>query len=670
MNGTSVLFGQVLAVISIVVAGTWGATQWTAAHLGYQLRLGPPWFDCLGIPVYHPWRLFEWWYWYDAYAPRLFLKGGGIAAASGVTAAAVAIGMSVWRARQSRLVTTYGSARWADARDIRKASLDKPAGVLLGLHDGQYLRHEGPEHVLTFAPTRSGKGVGLVIPTLLTWPASAVIHDIKGENWQITAGWRARFSHCLLFNPTDARSAAYNPLLEVRRGAHEVRDVQNIADILVDPEGALERRNHWEKTSHALLVGAILHVLYAGEDKTLRGVANFLSDPACPFELTLHRMMTTKHLANGQGGAPHPVVASAAREVLNKSDNERSGVLSTAMSFLGLYRDPTVAEVTARCDWRIADLIASEHPVSLYLVVPPSDISRTKPLIRLILNQIGRRLTESLDGSDGIARRHKLLLMLDEFPALGRLDFFESALAFMAGYGIRSFLIAQSLNQIDKAYGQNHSILDNCHVRVTFATNDERTAKRISETLGTATELRAQRNYAGHRLAPWLGHLMVSRQETARPLLTPGEVMQLPPDEAVVMVSSLPPIKAKKLRYYTDANFKRRVLSPPVLSAGGYTDVPPSRPDDWSGLAIPAVATASVSASSGSEEGMADDGGPRRQPELAEVTAHVTELESHATDLALLDDDDLPLPMPAQLDPRLQRSARMAALDPDDGIAL
>lgn len=112
------------------------------------------------------------------------------------------------------------------------------------------------------------------------------------------------------------------------------------------------------------------------------------------------------------------------------------------MSFLGLYRDPTVAEVTSRCDWRIGDLIAAEYPVSLYLVVPPSDISRTKPLIRLILNQIGRRLTESLDGSDGIERRHKLLLMLDEFPALGRLDFFETALAFMAGYGIRSFLIA------------------------------------------------------------------------------------------------------------------------------------------------------------------------------------------------------------------------------------
>jgi type IV secretion system protein VirD4 len=668
MQGTNVLFGQIAVVFGIVIAGVWGATQWTAAAFGYQLRLGSPWFDFFGTPVYYPWRLFEWWFFFGAYAPEVFDTGGAIAGASGMVAVVVAIAMSVWRSRQARLVTTYGSARWANAQDMRRAGLTQPAGVFLGQHDGQYLRHEGPEHVLTFAPTRSGKGVGLVVPTLLSWPASAVIHDIKGENWQVTAGWRSRFSHCLLFNPTDAKSAAYNPLLEVRRGAHEVRDVQNIADILVDPEGALERRNHWEKTSHALLVGAILHVLYAGEDKTLRGVANFLSDPVSPFELTLHRMMTTSHLGDG----PHPVVASAAREVLNKSDNERSGVLSTAMSFLGLYRDPTVAEVTSRCDWRIADLIAAEHPVSLYLVVPPSDISRTKPLIRLILNQIGRRLTESLDGFDGIERRHKLLLMLDEFPALGRLDFFETALAFMAGYGIRSFLIAQSLNQIDKAYGQNHSILDNCHVRVTFATNDERTAKRISETLGTATELRAQRNYAGHRLAPWLGHLMVSRQETARPLLTPGEVMQLPPDEAVVMASSVAPIKAKKLRYYADANFKRRVLPPPALAGGQYADAPPLRPDDWSGLAIPPTPAVPGTVSADDLGSLAAaDGGPRRQPELSETVAYDPEFAAPVADLGLLDDDDdLPLPLPRQLDPAMQRTARLASLDPNDGIEL
>ncbi|EIU4991660.1 TPA: conjugal transfer protein TraG [Pseudomonas aeruginosa] len=663
MHATTVLYGQVLVVLAITISGVWSATQWTAAALGYQARLGAPWFELLGTPVYHPWRLFEWWFVFDAYAPDVFNVGGSIAACSSLLALVVAIGMAIWRARQARRVTTYGSARWADADEVGKAGLTQPAGVFLGQFDDQYLRHEGPEHVLTFAPTRSGKGVGLVVPTLLSWPASAVVHDIKGENWSLTAGWRSRFSHCLLFNPTDPASAAYNPLLEVRRGAHEVRDVQNIADILVDPEGALERRNHWEKTSHALLVGAILHVLYASQDKTLRGVANFLSDPACTFELTLHRMMSTPHL----GDAPHPVVASAAREVLNKSDNERSGVLSTAMSFLGLYRDPTVAEVTSRCDWRIADLISAEHPVSLYLVVPPSDISRTKPLIRLILNQVGRRLTESLDGSDGIERRHKLLLMLDEFPALGRLDFFETALAFMAGYGLRAFLISQSLNQIDKAYGQNHSILDNCHVRVTFATNDERTAKRISETLGTATELRAQRNYAGHRLAPWLGHLMVSRQETARPLLTPGEVMQLPSDEAVVMLSGLAPIRAKKLRYFTDANFQNRVLPAPRLQPGRYADAPAPRADDWSDLAVPA--SVAVSPADLSDDETVEDDGPRRQPELAEL-AQLPDHDELASVLLLLDEDDIPTTFPTQPDPRLQRVARLAALDPDDGIAL
>jgi type IV secretion system protein VirD4 len=494
LTATKILWGQILVVFTIVLVTLWTATQWTAWRLGYQPQLGPPWFALAGAPVYLPPAFFWWWYHFDAYAPSIFLEGAAIAASGGFGAIGIAIGMSVWRAREAKVVTTYGSARWATREEVRWAGLLCPDGVVLGRHSRDYLRHDGPEHVLCFAPTRSGKGVGLVLPTLLTWSGSAIVHDIKGENWQLTAGWRARFGRVLLFDPTNPQSAAYNPLLEVRRGDTEVRDAQNVADILVDPEGALERRNHWEKTSHSLLVGAILHVLYAGTDKTLAGVANFLSDPAREIEKTLKAMMATRHL----GDRPHPVVASAARELLNKSENERSGVLSTAMSFLGLYRDPVVARVTSRCDWRISDLVAQDQPTTLYLVIPPSDISRTKPLIRLVLNQIGRRLTEELHAT---GRPHRLLLMLDEFPALGRLDFFESALAFMAGYGLKSFLIAQSLNQIEKAYGPNNAILDNCHVRVAFATNDERTARRVSDALGTTTELRAMNNYAGHRLA-------------------------------------------------------------------------------------------------------------------------------------------------------------------------
>ncbi|HEV7252092.1 MAG TPA: conjugal transfer protein TraG [Mesorhizobium sp.] len=659
MPATRILWGQVLVVLMIIVATNWGATQWIAWRLAYQSQLGEPWTVLWSLPLYPPPAWTWWWYFFDAYAPKVFYEGAGIAASGGFASIAVAIAMSVWRAREAREVTTYGSARWATEREVRRAGLLGDDGVVLGRYARSYLRHDGPEHVLCFAPTRSGKGVGLVIPTLLTWPGSVIVHDIKGENWTLTAGWRARFGRVLRFDPTDAGSDAYNPLLEVRRGPWEVRDVQNIADILVDPEGALEKRNHWEKTSHALLVGAILHVLYAEADKTLAGVAAFLSDPRRPIETTLAAMMATKHL----GETPHPVVASAARELLNKSENERSGVLSTAMSFLGLYRDPVVAAVTSRCDWRIGDLVESGRPVSLYLVVPPSDISRTKPLVRLILNQVGRRLTEELESK---RRLHQLLLMLDEFPALGRLDFFESALAFMAGYGIRAFLIAQSLNQIEKAYGQNNAILDNCHVRVSFATNDERTAKRVSDALGTATEIRDAKNYAGHRLSPWLGHLMVSRQETARPLLTPGEVMQLPPSDALVMVSGVHPVRAKKARYYEDRQLKTRILSPPQGSATQANAIAVPGDEGWAELPVSSVPE------NRTDEAEADpaNAGIRREPELP---AHEEVLPARVEpipDLETPEPDDEDAIRARALRARTRATARQAAMDPDDGIAL
>ena len=664
MSATKILWGQIIVVFAIVLVAMWAATQWVAWKLGYQPQLGQPWFELVpGVPVYLPPAFFWWWYAYDAYASHVFVEGAYIAASGGFISIAVAISMSVWRAREAKIAATYGSARWASPIEIRSAGLAASDGVVLGKFERVYLRHNGPEHVLCFAPTRSGKGVGLVVPTLLTWPGSCIVHDIKGENWGLTSGFRARHGRVLLFDPTNTKSAAYNPLLEVRRGEWEVRDVQNVADVLVDPEGSLERRNHWEKTSHALLVGAILHVLYAEPDKTLAGVAGFLSDPRRPIETTLRAMMTTAHL--GESG-PHPVIASAARELLNKSENERSGVLSTAMSFLGLYRDPVVAKVTRRCDWRIRDLVEGDRPVTLYLVVPPSDISRTKPLVRLILNQIGRRLTEDLHAK---GRRHRLLLMLDEFPALGRLDFFESALAFMAGYGLKSFLIAQSLNQIEKAYGPNNAILDNCHVRVSFATNDERTAKRVSDALGTATEMRAMKNYAGHRLSPWLGHLMVSRQETARPLLTPGEVMQLPSGDELVLVSGVAPIRAKKARYFEDPRLTERVLPPPQLTGNEPTEAL----DDWSRLSVPTVVNPGRAVNASGERHVDDpaNAGIRREPELPEHEEIAPE-HAHPTPEFNFEeeepDDDAVRARALRQQARVL--ARQAAMDPDDGMQL
>jgi len=334
-----------------------------------------------------------------------------------------------------------------------------------------------------------------------------------------------------------------------------------------------------------------------------------------------------------------------------------------------------VAQVTRRCDWRIADLVEGQRPMTLYLVVPPSDISRTKPLIRLVLNQIGRRLTEELKPKN---RRHRVLLMLDEFPALGRLDFFESALAFMAGYGLKAFLIAQSLNQIEKAYGLNNSILDNCHVRVSFATNDERTAKRVSDALGTATEMRAMRNYAGSRLSPWLGHLMVSRSETARPLMTPGEIMQLPPADEIVMMSGIHPIRAKKARYFEDQRFAERILPVPAPNTGNT----PAKLDDWSSLPLPPEVVV-VEPDKGTKPGdgkkppkakvEADpaNAGIRREPELPEHEEVVPTKAAPPPEFAFPEESDEDDAARANaLRRQMSGLARQASLDPADDLGL
>jgi type IV secretion system protein VirD4 len=241
---------QVICCFLIVLLCSWGATEWTASQLNFHPSLGTPWFTLSSLPMYAPWSLFVWWLSFEDQAPDVFACAGGLAALGAALSASIAIGGGIWRGRAGKHPGTYGSARWASERDIRQSGLFDDKGVILGYLGHRYLRHDGPEHILAVAPTRSGKGVGLVVPTLLTWRGSAVIHDLKGENWTLTAGWRSQFSDCLLFHPVSPQSVRFNPLLEVRRRRDEVRDVQNIADILVDPEGARERRDHWEKTAH------------------------------------------------------------------------------------------------------------------------------------------------------------------------------------------------------------------------------------------------------------------------------------------------------------------------------------------------------------------------------------------------------------------------------------
>jgi type IV secretion system protein VirD4 len=568
---------SVSTLFALSLSGSWAATEYMAAGLHEAPELGTPWAVVGDLRIYPPWGWIVWSPLCESHAPALLRRASAIATFAALAGAAAAALAALAR-KPSPASHAHGSSRWATTSELRNGGLLRDAGVVLcqtgdarfrtrvdgagkirttATRLGALVRHDGPEHVFCFAPTRSGKGVGLVIPTLLTWPHSVLVYDIKKENWALTAGWRRQFSRTWRFEPTSIDSVRFNPLLEIRKGLSEVRDTQNVADILVDPTGDKDTKDHWQTTAHALLSGAILHVLYAEGDKTLAGVAAVLSDPACTQRQTLARMLLTPHLPTG----PHPAIAQAAREMLNKSDNELSGVFSTAMACLGLYRDPVVARNTAESDFRIADLMNADAPVSLYLVVPPSDLARTRPIVRLILNQIGRRLTESMQVGGKPAYRHRLLLLLDEFPSLGRLEFFETALAFIAGYGLKAVLIAQSLNQLEKAYGPNNSILDNCHIRLAYAANDDRTARRISDLLGQATEKKVQKSYSGSGL--FLTHRSESEHEYGRPLLTPAEVNQLPQDDGILVVGGLLPYRARKVRYFLDPRFKARGGLPP-----------------------------------------------------------------------------------------------------------
>jgi type IV secretion system protein VirD4 len=586
-----------LVLLACLLIGSVAATQYLAQKFAYAAELGEPLASVGGAHLYPPFAWHRWQRQWGKHAPRPF--GMAMAMAFGGGVLGLGVGMRVRGSDlKSKSTGAYGTARWAEDRELKRAGLiDAPGIVLCQTADadirrdssgrwrqrrlGRLIRHDGPEHALVFAPTRSGKGVGVVVPTLLAWTGSVIVYDTKRENWDLTAGWRRTFSHCLRFDPTNEHSVRFNPLMEVRPHPLDVRDTQNIAEILVNPDTTAEQRDHWKLTGHAFLVAVILHVLYAEQDKSLAGVLHFLTDPARSLPEQLTTMLETRHLPTG----PHPAVAGGAREMLNRSDNERSGVLSTAISFLSLYRDPLIAANTSVSDFALADIMCAERPVSLYLVVPPSDFDRTRPVMRLLLNFFGRRLTEYLDQVDGPGglrdKRHRLLYLIDEFPSLGRMPFFVTSLAFLAGYRIKCLLIAQSLNQLDQAYGRDNPILDNCHIRLTYGANDERTAKRISDLLGQASLVKKHFS-EGKRDGFFAGsQITVSYQEHGRPLKTTDELLSLPFADAILMVGNLRPYSAKKVLYYDDDRFRGRAFdaktgknAPPTSAAAQRAELP------------------------------------------------------------------------------------------------
>ena len=569
--------GKLVAIGSLLALGGIGVmvgVHVAAYRLGFHPSLGEPLFSPFGFHIYSPLKLF---YWRKLLGPSSSpMKSAYLYSFLGI-GGGIGVGL-IARYNIDKLSSTFtsnvfGDAAFAKLSEIKKMNLiGKARGVFLGkTSHGQYLRHDGPEHYAVIAPTRSGKGTGIVVPTLLTWRGSTVVYDLKEENYQRTAGQRSTFSDILYFNPNTLHTTRFNPLLEIRQGIFEVRDAQNLANMIIEPDRP-GVQDHWVRTGNSLLTAAILHVMYAAPkgEKNLAGVVGLLSRPEKNLTDTLQEMLETKHLRDefGRPSRAHPGVVAAARDVLNKSPDDKSSVVSTVMGYLGVYRDPLLANATRDSDFTIHDLVNAERPKSLYMVIPAGDIDRLRPIIRIMVNLICRRLTEqAVTGSRDQEHKHKMLLMLDEFPQLGRLEFFESALGFMAGYGLKTMLVAQSLSQLKQVYGDRSSLLDNTHVRVFYRPETIETAEYISKTLGQSTVQYKTQGESGKKGSPFFANVNESLHFSQRPLLTPREVMELPDDEAFVLVGGGKPVRAKKIRYFDDGSFVPLLKPPPLIRA-------------------------------------------------------------------------------------------------------
>lgn len=597
----SVLGKAIGGALLVDLIGSWMSAEVIAKKAGFPQGV-PGWAKS---HMYFPWAPLDWLPWNEVSTLAIYTAVQAFSALAGYGLYKVLKRKSD-RKFKKRKLDIHGSAHWATADDVRATNLvEQSDGVYLGAYPTPgggvaYLRHNGPEHVEVIAPTRSGKGVSIVLPTLLSWRHCAVVYDIKGELWGITAGWRKSIGQKVLkFEPSAmSGSAGFNPLEEIRIGTdYEVQDVQNIATMIVDPDGK-GLNDHWAKTGHALLVGSILHVLYSDncKDKTLRGVASLLSTPGQPVRKTFEDMINGPHIASeelwrarGWEDGTHPVVAEAAQEMLNKAENESSGVISTAMSFLTLYRDPIVAANTSKSDFQIDDLVNGKDKVTLYLVVPPSDADRLRPLIRLLINQILRALTKEkiniVNGQGVSPNKHRLLFLIDEFPSLGKLSIVQSAIAYLAGYGIKLLIIIQDFGQLrsQDAYGHDESISANCHIQVFFAPKMITTGEEISKMAGNQTLLHETESRSGKTSSlDGLNQISQSDQYHARPLITPDEAMRLPAAKkekfvdkdgqekeriveagcALTFVAGANPIFGRQILYFQDETFKRRSLMP------------------------------------------------------------------------------------------------------------
>jgi type IV secretion system protein VirD4 len=494
------------------------------------------------------------WFWHFRADPLVFRwLGVGLLSAFGV-AAMVAIGVA--RTLQPPL---HGAARWASEAELRREGLRADRGIVLGRKGGRLLTFGGPEHVMLYAPTRTGKGVGVVIPNLLTWPDSVVVLDVKRENWAASAGFRAAHGQeVILFDPLDAegRTARFNPLGHINRTdpVAVLDELQKLAVMLFPPPHNADP--FWAEAARTGLIGVGAYVA---------------ETPELPFSLgTIYGVLTAgdprarlPQIMAARVDAGRPLSAgcvSALSDFCSASENTFASIKQTITARMNLWLNPRVCAATDESDFDLREL--RDRRMSLYLGVSPDNLARVAPLYSLLLQQLVDLSTRELPSAD----RHQIpvLVLLDEFARLGHAGVIARGFSYVAGYGLRLLPVLQSPAQLRAEYGPDmaEEIMANCGVEVAFAPKELKVAQDLSERLGYWT-------YAGRsKSRPALlsnGHRSTTEADQRRALMMPQELIQMPADRLIVLRAGMPPVRGGKIVYWRERAFATRVAPPPVV---------------------------------------------------------------------------------------------------------
>ncbi len=442
----------------------------------------------------------------------------------------------------------YGKARWAKDTDIQKAKLFEKQGILLGKIKKKYLKSNEPHHVLVAAPTRSGKGVGIVIPNLLSWSGSAVVLDIKQENYETTSGFRANHGQkVFIWSPADetAKSHRFNPLDTVRHDIiHRVGDLQRLATILLPNQRGSDPM--WQNEARDLFVGLALYVFETSDmPKTIGQIYRILKSDTELGELF-------EYLIKTRGDELSAPCVMAFANFMNKATKERSGVKSNLTASLNLWSNPVVDAATSASDFDISRL--RKEGITIYVGVTLNQLEALAPLLSLFFQQTIDVLSRNLPTKE---EKFHVLMMIDEFAALGRMDVIAKNMAFLAGYHVRMVNIIQGLGQLQDLYqaAGTENIIQNSAIQIYFAANDTTTAEYVSKRLGTKTIRTESKSHQGG-----FSKVTKSASYAARSLMLPEEVRQLSDNNAIIFREGSLPILAQKIRFFNDPSFKSRLL--------------------------------------------------------------------------------------------------------------